>query len=195
MAGLISSSNPALLLIDWQLAIDHFGSAKRSHPQAEARAKELLVYWRERAWPVIHIRHSSHDGDSPYHSGSPWHEFKPEVEPDVGELMLTKRENCAFIGTELEAMLRQRGIKELVFSGVLLNHSVDATIRVARALGFHNVLVEDATPAMGLRCLNGKEVSCELVHGVFVANLAGEYADIVSSRQLLSAEGAAAVVS
>ena len=38
-------------------------------------------------------------------------------------------QNPAFINTELESLLREKGITELVVCGVLIHHSVDATVR------------------------------------------------------------------
>src|SRR6185369_12671726 len=73
---------PALLVIDVQTAIDdpRWGS-DRNNPQAEENIGRLLARWREKGWPVIHIRHQSRDPRSSYRD-SP---FKDEVMPLPGE--------------------------------------------------------------------------------------------------------------
>lgn len=177
------TSTPTLLIIDWQQAIDHFGDLARSHPEAESACAELLACWRAQQRPVIHIRHSSRFPDSPYHQSSPWFDFKAELEPMVGELVLSKRENCAFAQTELEEILRARGIEELVFTGVLLNNSVDATLRMAAGLGFKNYLVPECCPAQAIDSLSGAHFSAEQVHDIFLSNLAGEYCQLLSGEQ------------
>ena len=64
---------------------------------------------------------------------------------------------------------------------MLINHSVDATVRVAAALGFDVILPSDATAAFALKGLDGKDYEAEDVHGLFLSNLHGEYAKVVNS--------------
>lgn len=179
------SQNPALVIIDVQQAIDHFGLLQRSHPNAEQSLEQLLAHWRQQGWPVIHVRHSSRHSDSPYHASSPWFEFKTEVTPIEGECVITKRENCAFVDTGLEAFLRDNNICELVVGGVLLNHSVDATVRVARALKFRVILAEDASPASSITLDSQQVIGAEQVHQIMLANLNGEYAEIANLKELI----------
>ncbi len=179
------TEKPALLIIDWQQAIDHFSELPRSHPNAERLSAGILNHWREQQWPVLHIRHSSRFTGSPYHESSRWFEFKPELEPAVGELLVNKRENCAFAQTELNDILRKREISELVFVGVLLNHSVDATVRMAAGLGFQNYLIPECCPAMAMKTLAACDYSADQVHDIFLSNLAGEYCQLISSEQIL----------
>ncbi|MFX9552277.1 isochorismatase family protein, partial [Acinetobacter baumannii] len=67
----------------------------------EERIAELLAAWRKRRLPVIHIRHDSTDTSSPYRPGTPGNDFKAEVAPQLGEPVVDKRTNSAFIGTDL----------------------------------------------------------------------------------------------
>ncbi|MGH1374115.1 MAG: isochorismatase family protein [Cellvibrionaceae bacterium] len=183
---MFQSQNPALVIIDVQQAIDHFDMLERSHPDAERALAQLLAHWRDKGWPVIHIRHSSVHRQSPYHASSPWYDFKTEVMPIEGESVVTKQENCAFIDTELEALLHQEKITELVVGGVLLNHSVDATVRIAKALKFRVLLIEEACPASSLVLENQQVITAEQVHQIMLNNLRGEYAELVPLMQLIS---------
>ncbi|WP_323847260.1 isochorismatase family protein [Microbulbifer magnicolonia] len=182
---MIKTDNPALLVIDVQQAIDHFSPHPRNNHVAEQRIAALLEHWRTLEWPVVHIRHSSHFPESPYYADCPHFAFKPEAEPRIGETVLTKRENCAFIGTELDEILRRRGITELVVTGVVINHSVDATIRVAAALGYRILLPEDATAAFAKPLRDGSLLAGEKLQQIFLSNLDGEYAQVCHSRNLL----------
>ena len=55
------------------------------------------------------------------------------------------------VGTPLDAELRARGIRTILFAGVQTNICVEATLRHAHALGYYCVLAEDCvashTPA------------------------------------------------
>ena len=99
--------NPALLIIDVQKAIDDpsWGD-DRNNPNAESNIAKLLALWRERSWPIFHIRHVSRESNSTYRPGQSGAEFKDEVLPRAGERIIEKQTNSAFIGTSLEAELR-----------------------------------------------------------------------------------------
>ena len=76
-------------------------------------------------------------------TGQAGNEFKPEVAPIAGEVVIPKRTNSAFVGTDLEEQLRRAGHTRLVVAGVITNNSVEATVRMAGNLGFDVLLVED----------------------------------------------------
>ncbi len=181
---MFTSPNPALLIIDVQQAIDHFSDLPRSNPNAELNMQLLLARWRQHNWLRIHICHASKFSHSPYHPDSGSYAFKQEVMPEEGEDIVTKQENCAFIATDLDHRLKQADITELVICGVLTNNSVDATVRVAAALGYRVYLVDDATAAGAIVLADGNVIAADLVQDIFLANLKGEYADIVSTRTL-----------
>ncbi len=193
---MFKTNNPALVVIDMQDAIDHFPISERSHTNAEETIAELLSYWRAQQRPIVHVRHSSKDPRSPYHSSSPWFAFKTATKPVIEEKIITKRENCAFIDTDLENYLHQQNITELVVVGVLLNHSVDVTVRVARGLGFRCFLVSDACPATAIEIHSSintaasdtasrQIIEAKLAHSILLANLENEYATLIEAQTLL----------
>jgi nicotinamidase-related amidase len=101
--------------------------------------------------------------------------------------VLVKRVNGAFIGTDLEARLRGAGIHQLVVAGVVTNNSVEATVRMAGNLGFDTAVVSDATATFDKRDLTGRLWSAEDVHAISLANMSGEYAEVVSTADVLAA--------
>ncbi|WP_261841387.1 cysteine hydrolase family protein [Aliamphritea ceti] len=184
---LFISGNPALIVIDVQDAIDCYSDYSRNNPDAEKVIASLLMVWRDRGLPVVHVRHASKFENSPYHPASDFFSFKYEAEPLMGEAVITKQENCAFIGTELEALLKAQEVTELVICGVLSNNSVDATVRVASGLGFRVMVPDDASAAFAMDLLTGKQLSAEDVHWAFLSNLHGEYCQVCESGELLQA--------
>ncbi|MEQ9606883.1 MAG: isochorismatase family protein, partial [Kiloniellaceae bacterium] len=49
----------ALVIIDFQKAIDDPKWGRRNNPQAEAQTARLLAAWRAAGWPVVHVQHLS----------------------------------------------------------------------------------------------------------------------------------------
>ncbi len=175
----------ALLVIDVQRAIDDPVWGRRGQPEAEANIATLLAQWRERGWPVLHIRHDSIEPESPYRPDSPGNAFKPEVMPRDGEPVIVKRTNSAFIGTDLGDRLSDGGHGCLVVTGVLLENSVEATVRMAGNLGYRVLLPADATASIDRRDANGRLWPAEDVHALTLSILDGEYATVVDTKSLL----------
>jgi len=184
------SPHPALIVIDVQNAIDHPDWTRygpRNNPQAEARIAELLEAWRQRGLPIYHVRHDSREPASPYRPGQAGNEFKDAVKPSAGETIVAKQTNSAFIGTGLEAMLRAAGHTVLVVAGVITNNSVEATVRMAGNLGFETYLVEDACFTFARPDWNGRLRTAGEVHAMSLANLTGEYCEVVQTKTALAA--------
>ncbi len=179
----------ALLIIDVQNAIDDPQWAKygkRNHVTAEDNMSSILAAWRQTGRRVIHVRHESREANSTYRPGYVGSDFKDCVTPANGELIIIKHVNSAFIGTELETVLREFDNSHLVIFGVITNNSVEATVRMAGNLGFTVFLVEDATFTFARPDYNGKIRTAEEVHAMSLANLDKEYCTVISTLELQS---------
>ncbi|BAK77826.1 isochorismatase hydrolase [Pseudogulbenkiania sp. NH8B] len=189
MTAIALPAPSALLLIDLQRAIDHPDWGVRNNPHAETRMQALLTRWRQRGWPVIHVRHDSLETGSHYRPGQPGHAFKAGFEPQADELIIAKHTNNAFVGTNLEQRLRRAGLHSLVVLGVITNNSIEATVRMAGNLGFRVQLPADGCFTFNRRDWNGVERSADEVHAMSLANLDGEYCSVTDCATLLAALG------
>jgi nicotinamidase-related amidase len=180
------SSAPALLLIDIQQGLDELRYGARNNPDAERRIAELLAEWRARSLPVIHVRHMSVEPTSPLRPSEPGNAFKPEAQPIAGEPVFQKNVNSAFIGTELDTYLRERGIDSLVMIGITTDHCVSTTARMGANLGFDVTVVSDATATFERRGPDGKHYSADVMHGAALASLHGEFAMVRTAAEVLA---------
>ncbi len=65
------------------------------------------------------------------------------IRPAPGDLVVDKHCFSGFHDTELDARLRERGVRTLVMTGVATNVCVDSTLRHGFFLGYHIVVPED----------------------------------------------------
>jgi len=129
--------------------------------------RQLLSFFRSKGLPVVYTVFGSERGDysdMPMSlrkvalslervsglrgfvlSTHPGFRIRSEVAPANGELVVRKSTWSSFVGTELDGLLRQRGITNLVITGVSTHACVGATARHAADLGYGCVIVDQAT--------------------------------------------------
>jgi nicotinamidase-related amidase len=157
----------------------------RNNTDAEQVIAQLLNAWRENGQVVVHVRHISREPGSVFWPGQAGVEFQENLAPLATEHVVEKNVPDAFVNTGLERWLHARGITSLAIVGVSTNNSVEATARSAGNLGFSTFVAADATFAFEKRDYSGVMRSASDVHAMSLANLAGEYATILHSSELL----------
>ena len=182
-------ANTALLLIDVQQGLDDPRWGERNNPDAERNIAALLAAWRQKDRPVIHVQHMSREPDSPLRPERPGNALKPEALPHPGEPVFRKTVNSAFIGTELEAHLREQRIDTVVVVGLTTDHCVSSTTRMAANLGFTAIVVSDGTATFERTGPDGDHHSAEQMHRLALASLHGEFATVRRTDDVLAEMG------
>ena len=179
------TTNPLLMLIDLQNAIDDPSWGVRNNPEAEDKIQALLKVWREKKRPILHIKHMSTESESKYFPDTAGNDFKQVAMPLDSEDVIEKDTNSAFIRTNLDGYLQERSISEVVIVGVITNNSVEATARMSGNLGYKTFVVSDATYTFDMKDFAGQLQTAETVHNMSLANLQGEYAHILNTEEVL----------
>jgi nicotinamidase-related amidase len=178
-------NNTALIIIDVQKGFDHPKWGERNNLQAEQNIERLLSAWRDSERPVFHIQHLSASPNSPLNPNSSGREIKDIVKARDNESIIQKHVNNAFIGTNLEQLLRDNEIKTLVITGLTTPHCVSTTTRMGGNFGYDTYLVSDATAAFEIVGHNGKHYSADETHETALARLHKEFATIVETETVL----------
>jgi nicotinamidase-related amidase len=151
---------------------------------AEAKAARLLAAWRASGRPVVHVRHPPQEPGPPRRAGR---EVEDALAPEAGEVVIQDWGQGAFADTGLEPLLKDRGIEALVVAGLIVDESLEATVRDAGALGYATYLAADAIAALGRVDLAGRRWSAEDVQALALAKLEHEKATLTDTATILAA--------
>lgn len=151
-------ARPALLLVDFVMVyLDKSSPLYAGVEDALASAGRLAAAARAGGVPVIFTNVAyapgGRDGGIFYRkvpalrlleSGSPLGAFPPGLQPQSGEVVVTKQYASAFFGTPLAPMLTAQGIDTVVIGGLSTSGCVRATALDACQNGFLPFVVRDA---------------------------------------------------
>ncbi|MFE8915720.1 cysteine hydrolase family protein [Streptomyces globisporus] len=126
----------ALLVIDMQITL-----VALAHRAAATVAAVAGLRARARAAgaPVVFAQQQ----DEELEPGTDGWRIVPELAPGAGDTVVPKAAPDSFLGTELDAVLRARGVTEVVVTGFATEICVESTARQALSRGYDVVLVAD----------------------------------------------------
>ena len=143
---------PALVVIDLQQGLAAYPTLT---PISEIvdRSARLAEAFRRHGLPVVLVNATGRAAGRtdlaptvrPRAAHAPgWADLIEELGARPGDLRISKQTWGAFHGTALDAQLRERGVTQLVLTGVSTSAGVETTARAAYEHGYHVVLAVDA---------------------------------------------------
>jgi ureidoacrylate peracid hydrolase len=169
------------------------------------RLNDLLAAARERGVPVVHVisyhderyaspvvteqklRHGlpmEMDGrrlrDAPYCLQGTWGAELYGIEALPGEEIVVKHRYSGFHGTNLDLVLRSRGVQSVILTGVATNACVESTARDTYMHDYYLVLVGD-----------GAATTSQAAHDATLANIDQFFGQVASIDEIVAAWRAA----
>lgn len=189
LASLIAPQHTAVLVVDVQ---PMFTAMPLAPPLSAVlpRLRQFLDAARAAGVPRVFIRHVipadrwtevwAHQHPEPVKAAlapdSALSAFASGFEPEADDLVVVKQRYSGFVGTELAALLRERGIRTVVLVGLTTDICVSSTARDAFHHEFHTVTLADCTAEQTLAR-----------HEAGLASLASCFGRVCTSEEVLAA--------
>jgi maleamate amidohydrolase len=190
---------PALVIIDVQYrtvgtkpmpfaeAIKEFPTSCGEIGWAAARnIARLLMFFRERRWPVIYPYVSPKESFDKGRLSEKvpalmtvsrnGYDFMAEIAPADGDILLPKKHPSAFFGTPLTSYLIDLDIDTLIVTGCTTSGCVRGTVVDGFAYNFRVIVPHD--------CVYDRS---QVSHAVNLFDMSEKYADVMSCDELMSA--------
>lgn len=203
----IAPDRCALLVIDMQNdfvsprgMMARFGFDLSMVQEVAPRLADFLQKARQRGVFIVHTRVINDAAQNPPSwyafwgppavtlEGSWGAEFAPGFEPKADEPVVTKYTYGAFIGTNLDTILRRREVKTLIVTGTGPSICAGDTMHDGFALGYHIVAPRDCLASFTVK---GPEFN-QIVHDVAMYIIERHYGKVVTSEEILRIWGAQA---
>ena len=134
LAGVCRTANIAVIHIAHQLRPDHSNMGVLADVVPTIRSERLLT------------------------GGAPSADLHPALDIQDSDWIVIKPRIGAFTGSDLELILRARGIDTLIFAGVATGVCVDTTARQAALLDFKTIMLSDGTATSGMEGYSAEEL-------------------------------------
>ena len=109
-----------------------------------------------------------------------------ELAPKPGEPVLQRNRYSAFFNSDLDRLLRDKGIETIIICGYSTNFCCDSTARDANFRDYNVIVLEDGTAPIALEETG---ISAEQVQQTVLANLRRGFAQVATVDEVIAALG------
>lgn len=161
--------------------------------RAAARKKALLTIFTTMAYHndgsdlgIDQVFHPAMKRTNTLRMGSRDIEFHADIQPIENDVTIIKPRYSAFVGTELDLILRSHGVDTLIIGGVLTNVCCESTAREARMRDYKVVFLSDGTATRDIPDFGFGRIPVADVQRYTLASIACFFGQVLSIEQVIN---------
>lgn len=187
----LSASQTALIVVDIQNEY-YAGKDFRGQmviPDGDKvlkNSQKLVSYAHQKGMPVYFVRHIAPKDSPLFAEGSIYAKFHQDLQPSARDAIITKATPSSFVGTDLDAQLKKKGIKKVIVIGLMTHMCISSTARDAVPLGYNAIIPEDATATRDLDDGQGGVVDHKALQRAALAGVADVFAEIMTTKDVMA---------
>lgn len=177
----LPAAKTALIVIDFQ---NEYFTGRMPIPdgkRAMENAKQLIAFADAAKIPVYQIQHVAPAGAAVFAKDGKTVEFLPAMAPRAHDTVLQKTTVSVFASTDLDKLLKARGIDTLVIAGLMTHACVAGAARDAVPLGYNVVVASDATATRDITRIDGSHITSDVLHRAALAEIEDTFGDVMTT--------------
>jgi len=151
-------------------SVNFYANMRKLIPAARAVGIKVFIVPHHRTrptdfadWFAVNPTQSETFRKTCFEDGAWGGQFHAEFGPKPGDVIAMEHwAQNGFANTDLDALLKQHGMKKLIFVGFIANSCVEASARMGMELGYHVTLIKDATAAFNPEGMVAARVNAKL---------------------------------
>ncbi len=174
----LDSHKTALIIID----VQNFYWDNETHEEYTANLQKILADARRRKLYVIHVTHVWGDNleDKKF-------DIREEITPLKDEPIVVKRTAGSFYQTNLEELLKSRGIENIFITGMQTHLCCDTTIREASARDYQTMVIKEGVRTFDIKGVDGELIPRETIQYITLSILQS-FGKCISTAEYLQME-------
>ncbi|MGO1269724.1 MAG: cysteine hydrolase family protein, partial [Pseudomonas bubulae] len=167
----LDPASTALLVIDFQ---QEYFTGRLPIPDGQKalnKARELIAFADKARIPVYQIQHIAPAGSAVFALDGEGVKFHPQMLPRAGDTVLQKTTVSVFGSTELDRLLKEKGIKTVIIAGLMTHACVAGGARDAAPLGYQVVVASDASATRSITRADGSSIDANSLHRAALASV------------------------
>ena len=181
----LDPASTALLVIDFQ---QEYFTGRLPIPDGQKalnKARELIAFADKARIPVYQIQHIAPAGSAVFALDGEGVKFHPQMLPRAGDTVLQKTTVSVFGSTELDRLLKEKGIKTVIIAGLMTHACVAGGARDAAPLGYQVVVASDASATRSIARADGSSIDANSLHRAALASVEDTFGDVMTTAQIV----------
>ncbi|WP_256666386.1 cysteine hydrolase family protein [Pseudomonas sp. FSL R10-2964] len=181
----LDPTSTALLVIDFQ---QEYFTGRLPIPDGQKalnKTRELIAFADKARIPVYQIQHIAPAGSAVFALDGEGVKFHPQMLPRAGDTVLQKTTVSVFGSTELDRLLKEKGIKTVIIAGLMTHACVAGGARDAAPLGYQVVVASDASATRSITRADGSSIDANSLHRAALASVEDTFGDVMTTAQIV----------